>query len=308
MTTNDDGTPLPKKTRTNEPPRLWYMRYLYAREAPPTSGLTTCESPGCKEPNSTKTVYQCEECFGGKLYCRTCTNQIHATQPFHRIRSWTPGPGAHFVRASAYDRGFVLRLGHDGDPCPLGMSVQEMHIMHTNGIHIMPVSFCRCSGRLDWQQALDHDLFPGTEDRIRSIFTFAVLDLFHSFNLISKTAPRDFNRALMRLTDAGFPKDVPVCFLTHYFTLATELILTSRTCTNDLVLSYGNGDTSRCSSAQVFGVWQKLGQAKLLSGVRPVRDLALICHKIGRPDLTSEFALTLSGPSERAQWLIPKKN
>lgn len=146
MTTNEDGAPLPKKTRTNEAPRLHYMRYMYAREALATAEVPSCESPGCKESNLSKMVYRCEECFGGKLYCRGCSNRIHATQPFHCIRSWTAGPGAHFVRASAFDRGFVLQLGHDRNPCPLGMCVQEMHIMHTNGIHIMPVSFCRCSG------------------------------------------------------------------------------------------------------------------------------------------------------------------
>lgn len=75
----------------------------------------------------------------------------------------------------------------------------------------MQMSFCRCPGaRLPWQQCLDHDLFPGTDEDIRSIFTFAALDLFHATNIVSKTAPRDFNQALMRLTDGAFPDDVPV--------------------------------------------------------------------------------------------------
>lgn len=211
VTLNDDGAPLPKRTRTNEPPRLWYMRFMYAREAPPTAGTPSCQTPGCTEPNPTNTVYRCEECFGGHLFCRGCSNQMHATHPFHRIRSWTAGPAAHFVRSSAYDRGFVLRLGHNGQPCPAGTAVQETHIMHTNGIHVMPIAFCRCFGKLDWEQVLEHDMFPGTEDKVRSIFTFAALDLFHNFNLVSKTAPRDFNKALMRFTDAGFPSNVPVC-------------------------------------------------------------------------------------------------
>lgn len=189
---------------------------MYAREAPITTGTPSCESPGCTESNLSHTVYRCEECFGGKMYCRGCSNRMHATQPFHRIRSWTAGPAAHFVRASAYDRGYVLQFGHSRQPCPAGMTVQEMHIMHTNGIHVMPVAFCRCSGRLDWEQLLEHDMFPGTDDRVRSIFTFAVLDLFHNFNLVSKTAPRDFNKALRRFTDAGFPTSVPVCSYAIY--------------------------------------------------------------------------------------------
>lgn len=105
--------------------------------------------------------------------------------------------------------------------------------MHTNGIHVMPVAFCRCSARLDWEQVLEHDMFPGTEDRIRSIFTFAALDLFHNFNLVSKTAPRDFNRALMRFTDAGFPADVPVGFPTQFLAAVSISYIWFRTCISD---------------------------------------------------------------------------
>lgn len=82
--------------------------------------------------------------------------------------------------------------------------------MHTNGIHVIPVAFCQCSGRSPWQQLLDHDLFPGTEARTISAFSFAVLDQFEIVNIVSKTAPRDFNQALMRMTDGAFPDKVPV--------------------------------------------------------------------------------------------------
>lgn len=88
--------------------------------------------------------------------------------------------------------------------------------MHINGIHKIPTAFCQCShpddnpDGDDWEQLLGHRLFPATEQRPEIAFTFAVLDLFQKFNLVSKTAARDFHQAMIYFTDSIIPAAVPV--------------------------------------------------------------------------------------------------
>lgn len=85
-----------------------------------------------------------------------------------------------------------------------------MQLLHTNGVHVMDVQYCNCEGKPEWVQLLDHCLFPGTSDRPRSAFTFAVLKQFRTMNLVSKIAARDYLSSLIQLTSAAFPSDIPV--------------------------------------------------------------------------------------------------
>lgn len=174
-------------------------------------------------------LYRCDDCFGRQLFCLQYFNKRHRTLPFHRARRWTPDPvpcdddsddseeedpESHFCQVTAAERGFSLQLGHGGDSCPHSglASRQEMHIMHTNGIHVIPVVFCRCTQSPFWEQLLEHDLFPGTDDTPRSAFSFAALEHFHAFNLVCKTAARDFKDAIRRMSNGAFPDLIPVSF------------------------------------------------------------------------------------------------
>lgn len=71
-----------------------------------------------------------------------------------------------------------------------------MQIMHTNRIHEITVSFRGCTKNPACTQLLDYDLFPGTDDKPKSAFSFAALKQFHTFNLGSKTAAHNFHKAL----------------------------------------------------------------------------------------------------------------
>ncbi|KAN0137341.1 hypothetical protein V8E53_004786 [Lactarius tabidus] len=58
---------------------------------------------------------KCSDCFGGNMFCKGCCLQHHSRSPFHRLLQWN---GRHYVATSLYSMGFILFLGHSGDPCP----------------------------------------------------------------------------------------------------------------------------------------------------------------------------------------------
>ena len=60
--------------------------------------------------------------MGGNYFCKACCIQSHRQTPFHWMAWWT---GSHFAPVSLYSLGFVLPLGHHGDPCPLTVEVQS---------------------------------------------------------------------------------------------------------------------------------------------------------------------------------------
>lgn len=198
------------------------MPYLYAREAPPPRKPFRCCHAICSDVTTERELYRCDDCFGRQLHCLGCFNKRHRALPFHQARCWTPDPQcpegedpdpleAHFYVVTSQDRGFVLQLGHRGDNCPAFTpgSRRTLHVMHTNGIHVLSLAFCRCTHKTFWEQLLEHDLFPGTDDDPQSAFSFALLDHFQTFNLVCKTAARDFHEALKRMTDGAFPDRVP---------------------------------------------------------------------------------------------------
>ncbi|KAF9442592.1 hypothetical protein P691DRAFT_644034, partial [Macrolepiota fuliginosa MF-IS2] len=57
----------------------------------------------------------CLECFENDHVCSQCIIQVHQQQPFHHIQRWT---GGFFTKASLYDLGHIIFLGHRGEQCP----------------------------------------------------------------------------------------------------------------------------------------------------------------------------------------------
>ncbi|KAN0135024.1 hypothetical protein V8E53_007142 [Lactarius tabidus] len=57
---------------------------------------------------------KCSDCFGGNGFCKDCCLQYHGQSPFHRLLQWN---GNHYVPTSLNALGFILFLGHGGNPC-----------------------------------------------------------------------------------------------------------------------------------------------------------------------------------------------
>jgi hypothetical protein len=100
--------------------RQWlHLRARYLHLLLEMEGLT--KAPKCFIC-STAMEIKCSDCMGGNYFCKACCLQSHRRTPFHRMARWN---GSHFAPVSLYSLGFVLLLGHEGDPCPLTVEVQS---------------------------------------------------------------------------------------------------------------------------------------------------------------------------------------
>lgn len=113
--------------------------------------------------------------------------------------------------------GFLLHLGHHGDRCPNLSSTttrpQIIVVGHTNGFHKISVHFCHCEGAASEAiQLMEQKFFPATMTQPESMFSFGLLENYHAHSLISKKSMYDYHAALVNLTNAAFPQEVPVRF------------------------------------------------------------------------------------------------
>ena len=166
---------------------------------------------------SKEALYRCagmEKCFDPRLRCQACILKDHILHPLHRIEIWN---GNHFMGTSLQHLGFLLHLGHHGDRCPNLSSTTRPRIIvvgHTNGFHKISVHFCHCEGAASEAiQLMDQELFPATITQPESMFSFSLLENYHAHSLTSKKSMYDYHAALVNLTSAAFPQEVPVRFL-----------------------------------------------------------------------------------------------
>ncbi|KAJ3817326.1 hypothetical protein F5880DRAFT_1493129, partial [Lentinula raphanica] len=81
----------------------------------------------------------------------------------------------------------------------------DFTVIHTNGIHMLDLSYCNCPNRVlagDWhQQILRRRWFPATHLEPRTAATYQVLDMFHVLTLQGKVTTYDFYAGLEKLSD-----------------------------------------------------------------------------------------------------------
>jgi hypothetical protein len=99
--------------------------------------------------------------------------------------------------------------GDHGLPGLIGEDVCVL--IDKSGVHRLRVRPCTCKSNLPLDlQFMDMRLFPASLKRIRTAFTFGVLDDFRMDNLECKTAGLRYFNKLRRLTSNAFPHTVPV--------------------------------------------------------------------------------------------------
>ncbi|KAH9914125.1 hypothetical protein B0H21DRAFT_782180 [Amylocystis lapponica] len=156
-----------------------------------------------------KATWRCLHCFGRPTYCTLCCRKQHERNPFHRVEKWTNN--LYYSPAWLAEAGVVLQLGHGGGESAHSRSADgsrpaaatytgnqtAMVIVDTTGIHRIPM------------QLLDMALYPASHRRVKSCFTFRVLDDFLLDNLECKTSTLNFYSKLRRTTNSTFPDQVP---------------------------------------------------------------------------------------------------
>ncbi|KLO06045.1 hypothetical protein SCHPADRAFT_806026, partial [Schizopora paradoxa] len=151
-------------------------------------------------------THRCVTCSGNRICCSRCMVSIHATLPFHFIEYWNM---KHWEKSTLDRLGFVLHLGHNGEPCPMPEGGKRMlHVLHCTGLHDVRVVFCGCHHeglRFDddsnMNQLLRARLFPATPGRVQSAVTFDCLNEFHILTTQGKLTAMDYYETLVRLTD-----------------------------------------------------------------------------------------------------------
>jgi CxC2 like cysteine cluster associated with KDZ transposases len=89
-------------------------------------------------------------------------------------------------------------------------------IVHSNGVHHLPVQWCRCPRHVpDDVQALDLQFFPALFKKVQTLFTFCCLNSFLAENQECKTSAWHYYQKLRRFTSGCFPQNVPVSCRMH---------------------------------------------------------------------------------------------
>ena len=128
----------------------------------------------------------------------------------------------------------MLALGHEGGICPtvcnmrdddhdsdhnddnvfgrLSSVLETLTAIDVTGFHELNILFCHCEGAPSLHiQLLRARLFPATVARPKTVFSFAVLDLFHTITLQGKTSAFDYYVALQRVTNGAAVPSMVSC-------------------------------------------------------------------------------------------------
>jgi hypothetical protein len=161
------------------------------------------------------------------------------------VQAWN---GKCFVKSTLFDQGFIMNLGHGGEPCPHSpphadiwedVEMSEMDfggeepieeqdwgkgssiiIAHSSGVFQHQVNWCRCDGDAPKHlQLFREGLFPASITNPKTAFTFDVLDHFYIDAMECKTAAMSFFQKLRRFTHNAAPSTVPVSISAHLISI-----------------------------------------------------------------------------------------
>lgn len=164
------------------------------------------EERACDTCRLQGTMYDCTDCLHQPVLCGPCLCRAHRTLPTHRFRQWT---GSFFQRVSSKAAGYTFHLGHGGMPCDYGRD-KDFTLGDTNGIYVLKVRFCRHPGRGDAaNQLLRAHIFPCSDERPESGFTFGLLKNFYLLATEAKVPTQRYYNVLVRHSSNAFPHLVP---------------------------------------------------------------------------------------------------
>lgn len=224
------------------PRRDKYLQYLLEMEAPPDPRV-------CRQCHTGDGSWKCLDCVDRPVLCSACCRNTHQLNVFHRVEHWngefyTPAwlrqvgvivhlghngskcpsydhsshPAGDISDDDGWDDDTEIDVGneylHDSPPAatlrdPAGNPF--LVLVDRSGVHQLAVRWCQCKGSHPQDiQLLQSGLFPASFGRIRTAFTFKVLDDFLVDNLECKTTAFNFYNKLRRITSKVFPHKVVV--------------------------------------------------------------------------------------------------
>lgn len=179
----------------------FYLRSLFNHELPPAAN-SQCP---CRSGNTHKPIYKCRDCFNSQYECQDCIVRRHQQLPCHRVRRWN---GRFLERVALIDLGCVLALGEHQQPCR-DASEREILVGSMQGFHRIKVSYSRCAKSVNYpsevQQLLHAGLFPCSDDRPSTAFSFDALRINHLASTEGKISGGRLYAILVSITNSAQP-------------------------------------------------------------------------------------------------------
>ncbi|QRW00966.1 hypothetical protein RhiJN_28984 [Ceratobasidium sp. AG-Ba] len=175
-----------------------YLRQVYRQYQPPDHG-EMCVCGGGSPPS-----FKCRDCLSSPFLCKDCVTVSHKYMPTHCIWQWN---GSFLKYISLHEMGLQIPLGNHRTTCPIGQS-RTLTLGDVTGFHQVTIVFCRCLASSthapsDYQQLLDARMFPCSDERPTSVFTFSALHMFHIAATEAKLSGGRFYALLVRETPSS---------------------------------------------------------------------------------------------------------
>lgn len=155
----------------------------------------------------------------------------------------------YFKPTSLHDLGLRICPSHRREEsCTTASPAADVVVLHTNGIHVVTVQFCKCWGLAHRSQLLRIAWWPATPFDPKTCATFELLRQFHLLNLQGKLPAYDFCRALELQTDNTGLQYVPVSCVLSFCTPHCADALPCRIGRSSLWSWCASGATSRLLS------------------------------------------------------------
>ncbi|TFK16703.1 hypothetical protein FA15DRAFT_606540 [Coprinopsis marcescibilis] len=122
--------------------------------------------------------------------------------------------GNFFEKSSLHAVGLVVKLGHDGRQCVVPSPPQTVQVFDITGVHKVLIEYCNCQSQstLRFVQLLHCQLFPSTIKRIKTAYTFEMLNTFQELSLQGKTMIYDFYHTILNCSDPLHLEKCPVFY------------------------------------------------------------------------------------------------
>jgi hypothetical protein len=92
----------------------------------------------------------------------------------------------------------AIQLGHDGYPCPIpAENTSTLIVVDVTGVHRIRVRYCDCGQIERYIQLLRAKMYPSSEKRPSSAWTFNLLDTYLKISLQGKVSLYDFYNAIL---------------------------------------------------------------------------------------------------------------
>ncbi|KAG8696529.1 hypothetical protein FRC09_008410 [Ceratobasidium sp. 395] len=177
-----------------------YLTAFYDNDSPPDTIIcSVCQKPAID-------LFRCRTCLGGCRCCSSCLLSAHRIHPTHRTERWD---GQTWAATSLDNLGYVLHLGHQGQPCTVGNGSSALLVGDLNGFHTIRVHYCTHDNAAAKPiQLISAGLFPCSDVNPQSAFAISLLEIYNVFLTVGRTSAHKFYSVLERITKPGFPDDV----------------------------------------------------------------------------------------------------